>query len=102
MRDFWNAVYKRFIVRGPANYWVKVGRDGSYNTILGAVFIDKITGPRTYADDQPLSYMGRRQFRPASWDGLTYADSPQSALVQRARIWEWKLDAALGRLAEMA
>lgn len=97
VRDFWNGVYKKFIVRGPATYWVKVGRNGSFNTILSAVMLDKIVGPRTWADSMALGYMGRYKYAPPQWDTMTEEGSPQSALVQRARIWEWKIDAALGR-----
>jgi hypothetical protein len=61
------------------------------------VFLDKITGPQTYADTQPLSYMGRFIYAPPGWEQVARPDSPALGLVQRARVWEWKLDAALGR-----
>ena len=97
VRDFWNGVYKRFIVRGPATYWVKVGRDGSYNTILLAVMLDKITGPATWTQNQPLAYLGRYDYSAPAWKELGAIAAAPEGLVQRARVWEWKLDAALGR-----
>lgn len=101
VRDFWNGVYKRFIVRGPAPYWVKVGRDGSFNTILSAVMLDKLSGPRTWADAMPLAYMGRFKYEAPDWSEMGKIESLQP-IIQRARIWEWKLNAALTREGGLA
>jgi len=40
VRDFWNPVYKRFLVRGPSCYTFCVSRNGSFNTIISGVFLD--------------------------------------------------------------
>ena len=98
VRDFWNGVYKRFIVRGPSTYWVKFGRDGSYNTIVSSVMLDKIVGPRTQNETQ-LAYMGRYTFAAPDWAVMSYEGAPaaQSAIVAKARAWEWKIDAATTR-----
>ena len=42
VRDFRGGVYKRFIVHGPARYWLQVDKNYSFNTILQAVFLDKL------------------------------------------------------------
>jgi hypothetical protein len=42
--DFWGGVYKQFLVCGPANYVVRIGRNQSIGTRLQAVFIDRVTG----------------------------------------------------------
>lgn len=97
VRDFWNGVFKRFIVRGPATYWVKVARDGSFNTILSSVMLDKISGPATWTQDRGLAYLGRTNYDAPDWKTMSYEGADWEATVQRARIWEWKLDAALGR-----
>jgi hypothetical protein len=42
--DFWGGVYKQFLVRGPASYIVRIGRNRSYVTKLQGVFLDRVTG----------------------------------------------------------
>jgi hypothetical protein len=42
--DFWGGVYKQFLVRGPASYVVRIGRNRSFVTKLQAVFLDRVTG----------------------------------------------------------
>ncbi|MDR1479080.1 MAG: hypothetical protein LBJ00_09070, partial [Planctomycetaceae bacterium] len=51
VRDFWGGVHKQFIVKGPATYIVKVRRNYSFNTIISAVSVDKLTGKR-YSNDE--------------------------------------------------
>ena len=41
--DFWGGVYKQFVVRGPASYVVRIGRNRSYVTKLQGVFLDLVT-----------------------------------------------------------
>jgi hypothetical protein len=42
--DFWGGVYKQFMICGPAAYAVRVGRNRSFGTRLGAIFLDRVTG----------------------------------------------------------
>ena len=102
VRDFWSGVHKRFVVRGPSTLWVKVARDGSYNTILSSVMLDKISGPATWTQDRGLAYLGRTNYDAPDWKVMSYEGADWAPLVQRARIWEWKLDAALGRAGGVA
>jgi hypothetical protein len=44
VKDFWGGVYKQFIVTGPNNYFVKIDRNYSFNTIISAVMIDRLVG----------------------------------------------------------
>lgn len=40
--DFWGGVYKQFVVRGPAKYVVRIGRNRSSGTRLQGLFFDKV------------------------------------------------------------
>jgi hypothetical protein len=42
--DFWGGVCKQFLVRGPASYIVRIGRNRSFVTKLQGVFLDRVTG----------------------------------------------------------
>jgi hypothetical protein len=52
--DFYNGVYKRFLVRGPARLTVQVNRNHSFNTILPGVMLDLV-------DELPPPYYCTRQ-----------------------------------------
>lgn len=52
MRYFWSGVYKRFLVRGPANYDVYLQRAGSRNVTLSGVMLD------TFCEEPPPYYPG--------------------------------------------
>jgi hypothetical protein len=43
--DFWGGVYKQFLIRGPASYVVRIGRDRSFVTKLQGVFLDPVYQP---------------------------------------------------------
>ena len=42
--DFWGGVYKQFLVCGPADFVVRIGRNRSFVTKLQGVFLDPVTG----------------------------------------------------------
>ena len=42
LRDFWGGVYKRFYVRGPRWYSLRITRNHSFNTILSAFMLDPV------------------------------------------------------------
>lgn len=58
VRDFWGPVYKQFVVRGPAKYCIKIQRNGSLNTIVQSVMLDKLAGPISSVDTIPLPKTG--------------------------------------------
>ena len=67
VRDFaGGGVYKSFVVRGPSKYYIKIGKNNSFNTICSAVFIDKLTGPYP-ASDAELPFMAGLQFDAPSY-----------------------------------
>jgi hypothetical protein len=42
VKDFWPGVYESFVVTGPSQYYVKLERNYSLNTILQGVFFDRL------------------------------------------------------------
>ena len=44
--QFWGGVWKRFLVRGPTQITVKVGRNYSFNTIWAGIMLDLVTRSR--------------------------------------------------------
>jgi hypothetical protein len=42
--NFWGGVHKQFIVKGQANYLIKVRRNYSFNAIISSVTVDKLVG----------------------------------------------------------
>ena len=47
VNDFWGGVYKRFILNGLSEHYLRVARNGSFNTTCSAVLVDKLAGPET-------------------------------------------------------
>jgi len=72
IRDFWGGVYHSFLVRGPAQYYVRVRRNGSFNTLLAGVFLDKATGPKTRRDC--VAWMGGVHYDPPDPDAPALPD----------------------------
>ena len=64
VHDFWYGVYERFLVRGPAVYMVKVGKNGSFNTILQSVMLDKVSGPPTEWEKRRSVWYGKDAYQP--------------------------------------
>ena len=91
--DFWEGVWKRFIVQGPGDYYVKVGRNYSAVTKLQAVTVDKITGPN--GTQSALPEMGGVRYDPPAYDpaALT-ATAPGYATVKAAQALWSALDGA--------
>jgi len=66
VREFWGGVYKRFEIQGPHTYWLRIGRNGSFNTLVNGVFIDKISAPGPI-DFLPLVFTGNIDILPPSF-----------------------------------
>jgi len=49
LRDFWGGVYKRFLVQGPLQLTIKMGKNNSFNTVWAGVMLDLI-------DEDPPPY----------------------------------------------
>lgn len=91
VRDFWKPVYKQFIVRGPDEFYVKIGKNNSYNTVLQAVMIDWLGGTTPIDPYRLADEMGGVRYHPPRMDtaangalSLTPAtlDSPLQEAVQ--------------------
>ncbi|MGC8553795.1 MAG: hypothetical protein ACP5O7_13190, partial [Phycisphaerae bacterium] len=55
--NFWGGVFESFAVRGPGYYLFRIRRNGSLNTILQALFIDRLSGPAIPSDTLGLSFL---------------------------------------------
>ena len=64
--NFWGGVYQSFLMRGPSKYVMRVARNGSLNTILPGVFIDRIGGLKTRRDCN--AWMGGVRYAPPDPD----------------------------------
>ena len=62
VHDFWGGVYEQFAVKSPGDYYIKVSKNYSHNTILSAVLIDNLTGQQTFTDTEPLAYMNQVRY----------------------------------------
>ena len=68
--DFYEGVYKRFLVRGPMKLTIQVNRNHSYNTILPGVMLDLV-------DELPPPYFCTR----AAWEAQTAEREKKAAVV---------------------
>ena len=62
--NFWNGQYLQFQVSGPSRYYVRIAKQGSFNTLCTGVFLDKLQGTRTHSDQVPLPFMGGVRYGP--------------------------------------
>ncbi len=96
VKDFaGGGVYKSFVVRGPSKYYLKIGKNNSFNTICSAVFIDKLLGPVTRDDRIPLPFMGGVAYEAPSTAALP---PPVLAPVQEAEALRPMLAAAYSQV----
>jgi sugar lactone lactonase YvrE len=58
VRDFWGGVHESFVVQGPATYWLRVARNGSFNTITSSVMWDEITPGKDWGKPPSSGWMG--------------------------------------------
>jgi len=45
VRDFCGGVHKRFLLRGPARYTLRIGRNHSFNTTFSSLMLDRLEMP---------------------------------------------------------
>ena len=81
--QFWGGVYKQFVVTGPGKYSVKIGCNDSFNTIVQAVMLDQLTGPKTPFSKLPQPWLGDIFYDPPEEPTLTDDATPalQTALT---------------------
>ena len=65
VRQFWGGVYQSFAVCGPAKFYLKIARSNSFNTIVSAILLDKISGPPTHWDsvNAPCAYLSAPEYQ---------------------------------------
>ena len=44
VREFWGGVHQCFAVKGPGEYFVKIGCNDSFNTVVSGVMVDTLSG----------------------------------------------------------
>ena len=87
VHDFWGGVYKNFVVRGPGEYHFKVGRNYSYNTMMNAIFVDRLIGTGfAPSDNSWLPYMEHTRYDPPI---VPQADPVQESpeLLKARELW---------------
>lgn len=70
--NFRGGVYKNFVVRGPAKYWIKIDRDYSFNTLLQAVFLQRLDS--SWTEDPAMAWMGNILDNPPDADAPPVPD----------------------------
>ena len=97
VRDFWGGVYKTFVVQGAGDYFFRIRKNNSFNTIVQAVLIDKTAGPPTAAEGVRDVWMGRVRYEAPQGEvladletsALNSVASPQKPLLQAAfALWK--------------
>lgn len=85
LRDFGGGgVYKQFVVQGGDRYYIKIARNGSFNTICSGLFIDKLSGPATFYDKLPLAWLGDMQYNSPEYQNISEVTLAQPALKVEA------------------
>ena len=65
VQNFCGGEYQSFIVTGPAQYQLKIGRNYSHNTMCEGVFVDRLVGPGfPPTDNSWLPYMEHVWYKP--------------------------------------
>ena len=64
VQNFWGGEYQFFIVTGPAQYALKIGRNYSFNTMCQGVFCRSLIGPGFPMDEGWLPYMENVWYKP--------------------------------------
>ena len=95
IRDFkGGGVYKSFLVQGPGRYWLKVGRNYSFNTIVPAVFLDKVSGPKSQFDHIGSPYLAQRYTQAPAVDektlqaAITGTSAKAQTLKAAVKLWQ--------------
>jgi hypothetical protein len=91
--DFYQPVYKQFLLAGGKRYHVKIGRNYSYVTKLSGVFLDRMAGPAPKdIDSLPQPLLDPDHWGPPAAPPRQ-APADESAPIRQARdLWD-QLDA---------
>jgi hypothetical protein len=91
--DFYEPVYKQFLLAGGSDYWVKITRNHSHVAKLAAAFLDRMPGPAVGASDVdrlPFPLLDPQQWGPPA--APPPADDEPAAVRSARRLWD-ELDA---------
>jgi sugar lactone lactonase YvrE len=87
VQNFWSGEYQCFIVTGPAEYALKIGRNYSFNTMCQGVFVDRLIGPGfAPTDDSWLPYMEHVWYKPPDVPPVNAKGEPPGLLAAR-ELW---------------
>ncbi|MEA3365224.1 MAG: hypothetical protein U9Q79_06240, partial [Candidatus Hydrogenedentes bacterium] len=64
VRDWWGPVYKNFLIKGPGYYLFHLRRAGSYNAVVSAVVVDRLTWGEEGPARGPLSGLYDVRYNP--------------------------------------
>jgi hypothetical protein len=103
---FWGGVWKQFILKGPdtgrgsKTFLLMVRRNGSFNTILPGVFIDKLAGPPGAYEHRRSPWLAALHYAAPDPDRPVLFEKPmepdKSAMVSSAReLWDASQGAVL-------
>ena len=84
VQKFWGGEYQCFIVTGPAQYHLRIGRNYSFNTMCEGVFVDRLMGPGfPPADDSWLPWMEHVWYKPPAVPPVDAKGEPPDLLGAR-------------------
>lgn len=84
VQNFLNGEYQCFIVTGPAQYHLKIGRNYSFNTMCEGVFVDRLIGPGfPPTDNSWLPYMEHVWYQPPAAPPADAKSEPPELLGAR-------------------
>jgi hypothetical protein len=81
VKDFWGGVHSYFAVTGPGNYFVKIDRNYSFNTILSAVMIDRLHGKPTWDEQWGIPYLHPIDYNPPEFPESFDRREPRQVLL---------------------
>jgi hypothetical protein len=85
VKDFWGGVHKQFVVTGPNNYFVKIDRNYSFNTIISAVTLDRLVGKPLNEERYGIPCLAEIPYNaPPVPESFSTAEGRQLALVWNA------------------
>jgi len=97
VQDFWGGVHKSFVVQGPGLFHIRIARNGSHNTIVSGVMLDKIPEPLEPLDNPRIST--RLNYAWVVYDAPCVGEaSNQPNLLAAMKLWDeaWGLEGYAG------
>lgn len=96
--DFYDGVYKQFLVQGPGPFCFRVGRNNSFVTKLQGVFMDRVTETPAAQTSDTSPTLAAAQ---ALWAALDAADEAGAAPDTADRVLAYRAAASAGAPASL-